>query len=438
MRFSPVFHLEDFFDRYLGISVDSSHVRLVDEVTDATNDNMSLPLSIDSHSLYNTQAMPAPSLNSSHHFQNQQFSRMSGSASHQSQFSQHTELPSSQFNTSHQSQSQQIPPALYSYNLNDSSPSYSTTQQDQQQQNSQQSPQQQMSRILPSFSPTLGLSPSAFISDTLNTITAPTPPSNFHYATFPFDTPHTAQARTPYTTGYAAQTPSGQSQASDSHATMSESGPPSEKDPFLSLLEQLAENEHLEGDGPSELDFLLGGIHAPDPNENIAPEAQATSCSVRNTIDVTCPIEDYEDSYMFANYLRQTTKSLRPSSTLRSLSSTSSSPSAPNMAASATTIPSTEPQEQNNESNESKSPPLALPPTSDSTNQKLDVNGQGTTVSLDHLGPIVVNQDGTMSRISNWDKMTEIEQKNTMRIIGKRNKQRLEALKAAGVEAGES
>lgn len=55
---------------------------------------------------------------------------------------------------------------------------------------------------------------------------------------------------------------------------MSESGPPSEKDPFLSLLEQLAENEHLEGDGPSELDFLLGGIHAPDPNENIAPEAQ--------------------------------------------------------------------------------------------------------------------------------------------------------------------
>lgn len=55
---------------------------------------------------------------------------------------------------------------------------------------------------------------------------------------------------------------------------MSESGPPSEKDPFLSLLEQLAENEHLEGDGPSELDFLLGGIHAPNPAESIAPEAE--------------------------------------------------------------------------------------------------------------------------------------------------------------------
>jgi hypothetical protein len=167
----------------------------------------------------------------------------------------------------------------------------------------------------------------------------------------------------------------------------------------------------------------------------------ATSCSVRNPLDVSCPFENYEDHYMFANYLRQTTKSLRPSATLRSISSTSSSTSAPNMASSATTNPSTEPQQeqqQNPENNETKSPQLALPSASDSTEKKLDVNGQGTTVSLDHLGPIVVNQDGTMSRISNWDKMTEIEKKNTMRIIGKRNKQRLEALRAAGVEAGES
>jgi len=55
-----------------------------------------------------------------------------------------------------------------------------------------------------------------------------------------------------------------------------------------------------------------------------------------------------------------------------------------------------------------------------------------TTVSLDHLGPMVVNVDGTMSRISNWDKMAEIEKKNTLRIIGKRNQARLEALKKAG------
>jgi len=37
--------------------------------------------------------------------------------------------------------------------------------------------------------------------------------------------------------------------------------------------------------------------------------------------------------------------------------------------------------------------------------------------------------DGSLSRISNWDKMTEMEQKSTIRVLGKRNKARLEALK---------
>jgi hypothetical protein len=89
----------------------------------------------------------------------------------------------------------------------------------------------------------------------------------------------------------------------------------------------------------------------------------------------------------------------------------------------------------NSTSKESPGPaqtPLALPGTSSSeATQKIDL---GTTVKLDHLGPMVVNQDGTLSRISNWDTMSEIEQKNTMRIIGKRNKQRLEALKLQEAE----
>lgn len=67
--------------------------------------------------------------------------------------------------------------------------------------------------------------------------------------------------------------------------------------------------------------------------------------------------------------------------------------------------------------------------------QQLDVSGEGgSTVTLDHLGPMVVNVDGTLARISNWDQMTEIERKNTLRVLGKRNKQRLEALKAAEAE----
>lgn len=67
--------------------------------------------------------------------------------------------------------------------------------------------------------------------------------------------------------------------------------------------------------------------------------------------------------------------------------------------------------------------------------QRLDLSAKGgSTVSLDHLGPMVVNVDGTLSRIGNWEQMTEIERKNTLRILGKRNKQRLETLKAANAE----
>jgi len=46
---------------------------------------------------------------------------------------------------------------------------------------------------------------------------------------------------------------------------------------------------------------------------------------------------------------------------------------------------------------------------------------------------MVVNVDGTMSRISNWDKMADIEKENTLRIISKRNRERLDALKAKDV-----
>ena len=51
-------------------------------------------------------------------------------------------------------------------------------------------------------------------------------------------------------------------------------------------------------------------------------------------------------------------------------------------------------------------------------------------MKLDHLGPMVVGQDGTLSRVSNWDQMTEMEQKSALRVLGKRNKLRLEALRA--------
>lgn len=90
-------------------------------------------------------------------------------------------------------------------------------------------------------------------------------------------------------------------------------------------------------------------------------------------------------------------------------------------------------EQQRQQQQQQQQPYLSLPGTSSSsgvTNQ-LDLSGGGSIAKLDHLGPMVVNVDGTLSRISNWEQMTEIEKKTTLRVLGKRNKQRLDALKAA-------
>ncbi|CAD7926614.1 unnamed protein product [Amoebophrya sp. A25] len=58
--------------------------------------------------------------------------------------------------------------------------------------------------------------------------------------------------------------------------------------------------------------------------------------------------------------------------------------------------------------------------------QVLEVNGE--RVTLDALGPIILNEDGSMARITNWHEMMEHEQKNTLRVIARRNAKRREAL----------
>ncbi|KAK7980942.1 kynurenine 3-monooxygenase [Apiospora arundinis] len=52
--------------------------------------------------------------------------------------------------------------------------------------------------------------------------------------------------------------------------------------------------------------------------------------------------------------------------------------------------------------------------------------------SLTTWAPLVVHQDGTISRIGNWGEMSEFERENTLRIIGKRNQQRLKKLREEG------
>jgi len=56
---------------------------------------------------------------------------------------------------------------------------------------------------------------------------------------------------------------------------------------------------------------------------------------------------------------------------------------------------------------------------------KLDVSQSAASVKYDALGPMVVNSDGTLSRITNWPEMTPAERERTFRILVARNQIRL-------------
>jgi hypothetical protein len=80
---------------------------------------------------------------------------------------------------------------------------------------------------------------------------------------------------------------------------------------------------------------------------------------------------------------------------------------------------------------ESGTPLLALPAPSESSEGDAATQltlGQRRSLE-EELGPLVVNADGTVARISNWKQMTEAERANVLRVLGKRNKERLEVLK---------
>ncbi|PCH42867.1 hypothetical protein WOLCODRAFT_53569, partial [Wolfiporia cocos MD-104 SS10] len=57
----------------------------------------------------------------------------------------------------------------------------------------------------------------------------------------------------------------------------------------------------------------------------------------------------------------------------------------------------------------------------DANTAKLDVRSE-KAVQLDALGPMVVNSDGTLSRIANWQNMTDAERERIMRVLVARNR----------------
>ncbi|CAO3678884.1 unnamed protein product [Umbelopsis vinacea] len=73
------------------------------------------------------------------------------------------------------------------------------------------------------------------------------------------------------------------------------------------------------------------------------------------------------------------------------------------------------------------STPLALPAAGDS--ESVPTTEVNSSFKLSELGPVVINENGTMSRIDNWHEMSDIEKANVNRILLKRNKARLEKLR---------
>ncbi|KAJ2972124.1 hypothetical protein NUW54_g12341 [Trametes sanguinea] len=70
--------------------------------------------------------------------------------------------------------------------------------------------------------------------------------------------------------------------------------------------------------------------------------------------------------------------------------------------------------------------PLALPPPppEDADAEKITINGS-QTFKFDKLGPVVVNSDGTLSRIANWENMAPVEKERTLRLLVARNQVRI-------------
>jgi hypothetical protein len=79
------------------------------------------------------------------------------------------------------------------------------------------------------------------------------------------------------------------------------------------------------------------------------------------------------------------------------------------------------------------SPPLLALPAPEDASSSIDLDvSTGQPVTLDRLGPVVVNADGTLARIANWHDMTDRERELTQRRISKRNIERLAVFRDRG------
>ncbi len=275
MRYSPVFHLEDFFDRYsdLGQFFDGAHISFADILVDPAQEAYS------GHGLYAHRASNASVTSNSNDGSNGISSKRKQSSTSASR-KKHLDLklshrnshpenslmsPNGTMSEDHRShlsdqnlsmQQQMLDPMtpnVFHPHANTSTPNTSNPN--------------NTNGTMPSLSQTPFSPPYAFSS--LNQPESYDPMFGMSQMGFSYGmngaTPGVMNGATPNgMNGNGNGGGNGMQQegmtpgARSNGESTGTGGTEGEKDPFLSLLEQLAENEHSRG-GPSELDFFLSG-----------------------------------------------------------------------------------------------------------------------------------------------------------------------------------
>jgi hypothetical protein len=244
MRYSPVFHLEDFFDRYntLGPNFDGAHISFANILIDPMHDN-----SFMGHSLYMPRTgiethgvkRKAPSKKRHEISTTAHMNDLDNMSSGAMLSDPNTHLALQQ--QLHQAQQPLQSPALMS-------PPFTHPM------HKPSIPNLSNALFSPPYSyPSLSNPNDPSGSETFD----PFGPGQSQHNANPSQNAQTSSSSMNYTfepPPNQAMTPSAMSNAGSAGTA----GTAEEKDPFLSLLEQLAENEYSRG-GPSELDFFLGG-----------------------------------------------------------------------------------------------------------------------------------------------------------------------------------
>ncbi|KAF2740671.1 hypothetical protein EJ04DRAFT_571993 [Polyplosphaeria fusca] len=259
MRFSPVFQLEDFFDRYPGQVFDGAHVTFMDIQVEPVHEGISTYSAEQRNDTYMNTGMPGANLASypqhtvpstNHYANGHPTKKRRSTAASSSRSAAQAAIESAPLPTP---TSATYPPVnatsgtSLSTNADTKSPDLSAPSTSQHPFSPPPAAPSNNSLSAMAFSPSFAFSPLPQIPSLSATPKPPNADQETNAASFDpmlgMSTPYEQQP-----------TPGGASASGSIHTT----GTDPDKDPFLSLLEQLAENEMSRG-GPSELDFFLSG-----------------------------------------------------------------------------------------------------------------------------------------------------------------------------------